>query len=40
MVDVIREEDIEILVSCAQKLIDEKRYSPIDIIKKGLLHLY
>jgi hypothetical protein len=40
MADVIREKDIEILVSCAQRLIDEKRHSPIDIIKKGLLHLY
>ena len=33
MADVIREEDVDKLVAYAKKLIDENRYSPIEIIK-------
>jgi len=33
MADVIRKENIEKMVSLAQKLIGENRYSPIEIIK-------
>ncbi|MGD9367880.1 MAG: hypothetical protein PVH87_19420 [Desulfobacteraceae bacterium] len=33
MADVIREKDVERLVGLAKKLINEDRYSPIEIIK-------
>ncbi len=33
MADVIREEDVDRFVSLAKKLINEDRYSPIEIIK-------
>ena len=33
MADVIREEDVDRLVGLAKKLLNEDRYSPIEIIK-------